>query len=178
MASARFRRAFQYPDDSGDDQYAREELDEEEQERVIQNLKRLNNRRNSEYSIIFTTVPIFSAAIYMPLVLSSSSTNPDRCLALTSMLSLLTTAFTMRYSPHSNGHSQTQQPLSLINAVLCVLLVLIHFAYLPRESWLSTELITSLMPGAMLATISVARRIMSSVDIKGLETLRYDYKGA
>ena len=29
MASARLRRAFRYPDDLGDDEYAREELDEE-----------------------------------------------------------------------------------------------------------------------------------------------------
>ncbi|GAT25438.1 similar to An04g00190 [Aspergillus luchuensis] len=29
MATARLRRAFRYPDDSGDDEHSREELDEE-----------------------------------------------------------------------------------------------------------------------------------------------------
>ncbi|GKZ29419.1 hypothetical protein AbraIFM66950_004827 [Aspergillus brasiliensis] len=64
MATARLRRAFRYPDDSGDDEHSREELDEEagghsdnvadgpaEQERVIEQLKSLNEKRNSEYSV-------------------------------------------------------------------------------------------------------------------------------
>ncbi|RAH74664.1 uncharacterized protein BO66DRAFT_312589 [Aspergillus aculeatinus CBS 121060] len=191
MASARLRRAFRYPDDLGDDEYAREELDEEEQECVIQTLKLLNDRRNSEYSIIFAAIPLLSAAIYLLPLLSSSSATIDRCVALVSVLSLLATAHIMRYLPHrrhdskgkrrmvdSNGHTQAQQLLPLVNAASCVSLVLIHFVFTSKESWFSTELITSSVPGAMLATVWVASRVMSSVDIKDLETLRYNYKGA
>ncbi|PYH83521.1 hypothetical protein BO82DRAFT_279610 [Aspergillus uvarum CBS 121591] len=212
MASARLRRAFRYPDDLEDDEYAREELDEEglhrgrlayslrrlnftnrpaEQERVIQALKLFNDRRNSEYSIIFAAIPLLSAAIYLPPMLSSSSATIDRCVALVSVLSLLATAHSMRYLPHrrrdnkskghmmdSNGHTQAQQLLPLINAASCILLVLIRLKFSSKESWFSTELITSSVPGAMLATVWVARRVMLSVDIKDLETLRYNYKGA
>ena len=44
----RLRKAFRYPDDL-DDQ--REELDEEEQERVIQRLQGQNEARNAQYSV-------------------------------------------------------------------------------------------------------------------------------
>ena len=80
MASARLRRAFRYPNDSGDDELDREDLDEEglrcqpkrdvklndvsdgltEQERVIDRLKALNEKRNSEYSVIVSDVYPYS----------------------------------------------------------------------------------------------------------------------
>lgn len=44
----RLRKAFRYPDDLDDE---REELDEEEQERVIQQLQRQNEARNAQYSV-------------------------------------------------------------------------------------------------------------------------------
>ncbi|RAL16554.1 uncharacterized protein BO97DRAFT_402944 [Aspergillus homomorphus CBS 101889] len=191
MASSRLRRAFRYPDDSENDENAREELDEEEQERVINGLKTLHDRRNSEYIIIFTAIPVLTATIYIPTMLSSSFTNFERCLALTCVLSLLTTAHTMRSLPHqslvvkgkrlvtnSNGLFQAQQLLLIINAACCVLLALLYLISASTKSWFKTEPITSLVPGAMLATVSIARRFMLSVDIKDLENLRYGYKGA
>lgn len=48
MAAVRLRKAFRYPEDSEED---REELDEEEQEKVIQQLGRQNDARNAQYSV-------------------------------------------------------------------------------------------------------------------------------
>lgn len=44
----RLRKAFRYPDESDDE---REELDEDEQERLIQQLQRQNEARNAQYSV-------------------------------------------------------------------------------------------------------------------------------
>lgn len=48
MAAVRLRKAFRYPDESEGE---REELDEEEQERVIEQLQRQNDARNAQYSV-------------------------------------------------------------------------------------------------------------------------------
>ncbi|KAE8145598.1 hypothetical protein BDV25DRAFT_144509 [Aspergillus avenaceus] len=50
MPTARLRKAFRYPDDSGGE-FDHEELDEEEQEFIIQRLQVQNDRRNAEYSV-------------------------------------------------------------------------------------------------------------------------------
>lgn len=71
MATTRLRKAFRYPEDSDNEEHEREELDEEgtlsllyintseraltkptEQERVVEQLQRQNNQRNSQYSVI------------------------------------------------------------------------------------------------------------------------------
>jgi hypothetical protein len=48
MAAVRLRKAFRYPEES---ECEREELDEEEQERVIEELQRQNDARNAQYSV-------------------------------------------------------------------------------------------------------------------------------
>lgn len=48
MAAVRLRKAFRYPEDSDED---REELDEEEQERLIEQLQRQNDARNAQYYV-------------------------------------------------------------------------------------------------------------------------------
>lgn len=61
MAALRLRKAFRYPEDSDDE---REELDEEEQERVIQQLQHQNDARNAQYSVsshASALVPTFSS---------------------------------------------------------------------------------------------------------------------
>jgi hypothetical protein len=47
MAAVRLRKAFRYPEESDE----REELDEEEQERVIDQLQSQNDARNAQYSV-------------------------------------------------------------------------------------------------------------------------------
>jgi hypothetical protein len=47
MAAVRLRKAFRYPEESDE----REELDEEEQEKVIEQLQSQNDARNAQYSV-------------------------------------------------------------------------------------------------------------------------------
>ncbi|PWY93830.1 hypothetical protein BO94DRAFT_615379 [Aspergillus sclerotioniger CBS 115572] len=208
MASARLRRAFRYPNDSNDDEHGREDLDEEglrcqlkrdissdddtdgltEQEQVIDRLRALSEKRNSEYSIIFAVIPLFSIYAFSASFLSGSSALYERCLSLLSVLSLLATAYTMRYFPLQRPGPKGKRPMMRsstifsiqryllpLNTAICVFLALI---YVMTESRLDIQPIMYLVPGAMFATVLVARKVMLSVDFKALENLRYEYKGA
>ncbi|KAL5050202.1 hypothetical protein BDW71DRAFT_121948 [Aspergillus fruticulosus] len=97
MASARLRKAFRYPD-SGDDD-VREELDEEEQERVIKILKTQNEERDSQYSLIFAAIPLLSTIIFVPSLLTPATLALSvRFLSLLGTLSLLATAYTINFA--------------------------------------------------------------------------------
>lgn len=63
VMAVRLRNAFRYPEDSGDE---REELDEEEQERVISLLQRQNETRNAQYSVGISDSPL-------PFILSNGA---------------------------------------------------------------------------------------------------------
>ncbi|PYH97755.1 hypothetical protein BO71DRAFT_317908 [Aspergillus ellipticus CBS 707.79] len=191
MASIRLRKAFHYPNDSDDDEHSREELDEEEQDRMIDQLKMLNNRRNSKYSVFFAAIPFLSSFTNVPPILSESSSLCERCLSFVSILSLLATAYTMKFLPFHRPDSRGKIPIMAVdartrvqwcllpmNAIICTLLAL-TYALCPRaESWLIIQPITYLVPGAMFVAVLIARKVMLSVDLKELEDLRYTYKGA
>ncbi|KKK16571.1 hypothetical protein ARAM_003093 [Aspergillus rambellii] len=197
MASARLRKAFRYPDDSGDDT-VREELDEEEQERVIRHLQIQNEKRNSEYTIIFATIPLLSSIIFIPSLLSSASVGVFvRFLLLLSIGSLLATAYTMKYIPPQRPDPKGKRPMRNpdlmthvrkyavpVNTAVCVLLALVYL-FSSNTGLSSIQPVAYLVPPslragylALLATILVVRQVMVSVDLKTLEDLRYDYKGA
>ncbi|OJJ71488.1 hypothetical protein ASPBRDRAFT_126880 [Aspergillus brasiliensis CBS 101740] len=192
MATARLRRAFRYPDDSGDDEHSREELDEEaEQERVIEQLKSLNEKRNSEYSIVFAAIPLFSSFAFIAPILSGSSSLSERCLSLLGVLSLLVTAYIMKYLPLERPDPKGKRPMTTphgmasiqrcilpVNAAICVLLALVYASQPRAQSSLEIQPVTYLVPGAMFAAVLVARKVMLSVDLRTLENLRYEYKGA
>ncbi|KAK9644690.1 hypothetical protein HCH54_007109 [Aspergillus fumigatus] len=185
MSTTRLRKAFRYPDDSGDDEQGREELDEEEQDVVIRQLQAENDKRNSEYTIIFSVIPLLAATIYVPPTISSSSTLSERLRSMLSVISLLLTAYIMKYHAIERPDPKGKRPITkadLItsaekyaiptNAALCALLALTSIMASP------TAVVTYFIPAAILATILIARKVMASVDIRFLENLRYDYKGA
>ncbi|KAL4896320.1 hypothetical protein BDV59DRAFT_199518 [Aspergillus ambiguus] len=188
MATARLRKAFRYPDDSEDDGQAREELDEEEQDRVIQRLQMQNDRRNSQYSIIFAILPLFSTTVFVPSLFSSGSTVRELFISFLSILSLLATAYAMKYLPLRHPDPKGKRPVrnpdfariqELVlpaNAAVCGLLTLMYLFSSAELSSIPSS--APLIPAAMLITIVIARRVMISVDLSHLENLRYDYKGA
>ncbi|KAJ5570383.1 uncharacterized protein N7459_009813 [Penicillium hispanicum] len=185
MAAVRLRRAFRYPEDSDGD---REELDEEEQEGVIEQLQRQNDARNAQYSLIFTVIPVASVIAFLPSVVSSPS-HVGRLWSLLSIISLLATAYTMRHSP-LHPDRKGKRPLSAedehlawvckaivpANGVMCMLLAMAYF--LGTNSLHAIRPILYLIPGAMLAAILLARKVMLSVDLSALKDLQYEYKGA
>ncbi|KAL4929615.1 uncharacterized protein BDV17DRAFT_290619 [Aspergillus undulatus] len=189
MASARLRKAFRYPDDSGDDD-VREELDEEEQERVIKHLKTQNEERDSQYSLIFAAIPLVSSVVFVPSLLSSASLGWSiRSSSFAGIISLLATAYTMKYVPPRRPGPKGKRPMrnpDLVahvhqyivpgNFAVCALLGL---AYL-FSSGTSTGIqpVAYLLPTVLFTAILIVRQAMQSVDIKPLEDLRYEYKGA
>ncbi|KAL4899168.1 hypothetical protein BDW74DRAFT_119125 [Aspergillus multicolor] len=189
MASTRLRRTFRYPDDSGDDD-DREELDEEEQESVIRLLKRQNEERDSYYSLIFAALPLLSTIVFIPSLLSSRASGLlAPLLSLLGILSLAATAYTISSVPPRRPDPKGKRPMRspdlrqyarryLLpgNTGICVLL---GMAYLfPPVTSTEIHPVIYLVPAALLITILFVRQVMASVDIKPLEDLRYEYKGA
>ncbi|KLJ12648.1 hypothetical protein EMPG_12321 [Blastomyces silverae] len=191
MASLNLRRTFRYPDSESENE-TREELDEQEQEEVIQKLLRRDEDCNAQYRLMFTALPLASVFLYLPWILSSTSTG--RLLCLLSITSLLSTAYIMKYfrleRPDPKGKRPirdieaeqgpmiVRQHLSTANTVICALLSGIAFYAANRTNQGDIFWALYLVPGIVFLLVSVSRQIMMSVDIKELEGLRYEYKGA
>ncbi|PGH32321.1 hypothetical protein GX50_04916 [[Emmonsia] crescens] len=193
MASVNLRRTFRYPDSDSENE-AREELDEEEQEAMIQKLLREDEERNTQYTLMFTALPLASIFLYLPFILSSTSTGSRRLLCLLSIISLLSTAYIMKYfrleRPDSKGKRPirdveaeqgpmiVRQHLSTANTAICALLSVT--AYFAGDQTYQGDIVWALylVPGVVFLLVWVSRQIMISVDIKELEGLRYEYKGA
>ncbi|KAJ5542014.1 hypothetical protein N7535_004432 [Penicillium sp. DV-2018c] len=184
MAAIRLRKAFRYPEESDGE---REELDEEEQERIIEQLQRQNDLRNAQYSVIFTALPLVAATVFVVPVFSASS-HTERLFALLGLASLLTTGYIMRCSPlqrdrkgkkamtvHNERIARVQAALVPGNGAVCVLLGLVYFS---AGSAGSFQPVVYLIPGVMLVSILLARSVMLSVDLASLKDLQYQYKGA
>ncbi|KAJ5320486.1 hypothetical protein PENANT_c010G08578 [Penicillium antarcticum] len=184
MATVRLRKAFRYPEESDGE---REELDEEEQEQVIEQLQSQNDARNAQYSMIFTVLPVMTAVVFVPSVLAPSS-HIERLFSLLGLVSLLTTAYIMRTSPlqpdrkgkkpmtvHNERIARLHAGLVPGTSAVCLLLALVYLS--AGSSW-GIRPVLYLIPGAMLATILLAQRLMRSVDLTSLKDLQYEYKGA
>ncbi|KAB8076307.1 hypothetical protein BDV29DRAFT_89992 [Aspergillus leporis] len=210
MAAARLRKTFRYPEDSDDDEHEREELDEEgpfvnhrnlksiwsftdnpaEQESVIERLRVQNDKRNAEYSITFAAIPLLSAAVFIPSMFSGSLYPQGRFFTFISVLSLVATAYTMKYIPlrrpdpkgkrpmrNPDFQARLQKLLLPMNIAVCSLLLVVFLSSSRMESVHNKQSIAYIVPGAMLAIIMLARQVMVSVDLKHLEDLQYEYKG-
>ncbi|OAX78911.1 hypothetical protein ACJ72_06778 [Emergomyces africanus] len=195
MASVNLRRTFRYPDsDSENETTTGQELDEEEQEALIQKLLLEDEKRNTQYTLIFTALPLLSTLLYLPFIISSKSTGARRLLCLLSITSLFSTAYIMKYfrleRPDSKGKRPVRdieaeqgplvvrQHLSTTNTVICG--VLSFTAYFAKDTTDHGDIFWALclVPGVVFIFVWISRQIMMSVDIKELEGLRYEYKGA
>ncbi|KAJ6107946.1 hypothetical protein N7523_009269 [Penicillium sp. IBT 18751x] len=181
----RLRKAFRYPDESGSE---REELDEEEQERVIQQLQSQNEARNAQYSMIFTGIPLLLTTTFIPSILSAS-TFGEALLSFLGILSLVGSAYTMRHAPLHPDRKGKKPLLAendrlawLLSALVpvngAVCLVLTACFVIGAGASYTIHPVLYLIPGAMLAVILLARETMLSVDLSTLKDLQYEYKGA
>ncbi|CAI7641903.1 unnamed protein product [Penicillium glandicola] len=184
MAAVRLRKAFRYPEESEGE---REELDEEEQERIIEELQSQNDARNAQYSMVLTALPLLTATLFVPSLLSASS-QAERLFSLLGLVSLLTTAYIMKCSPlqpdrkgkkpvtfHTERIDRIHAALVPGTSAVCLLLALV---YLSTGSSYGIQPVVYLVPGVMLAMILLARKVMVSVDLASLKDLQYEYKGA
>ncbi|KAJ9217835.1 hypothetical protein DTO166G4_639 [Paecilomyces variotii] len=191
MAALRIRKTFRYPEDSDDD--ARQELDEEEQERIINDLRSRDDARNAEYKLVFTIVPLVSIVAFLPGLFSSSATASERIISFLSTLSLLASAYIMRHIPLPRPDPKGKRPvrnlgylelvrehLVAVNVGLCALVTLLAYAtgYGYGISYAGVPRLSYLVPGVVFGIICITRKLMLSVDVGQLENLKYDYKGA
>ncbi|KZZ96946.1 hypothetical protein AAP_00589 [Ascosphaera apis ARSEF 7405] len=185
MASARLRKAFHYPE-SDDEGNGRNELDEEEQEKIIAKLREEDEKHNRMYKKAFTALPSVAVLLYVPEIMSESSTTRF-CICLLCMLSLLMVSWTTYQQPLRKSDRKGKRPMRLVeeenassrqfsrlaNAVLAAAIALIGFRSRGDDStdffWLYC-----IIPGACYT----AERSMGSVDLDELENLKYDLKGA
>ncbi|KAJ5179662.1 hypothetical protein N7492_002872 [Penicillium capsulatum] len=154
--AVRLRNAFRYPDDSAEE---REELDEEDQERVILQLQHQNEARNAQYSMGFTLIPLISTLAFVPSLFSASGI-PERLWSVLALLSLLATAYTMRQTP-LHADRKGKKPLSVederlawirtalvpANQAACLLLTVVYLLFLRSESTYVIRPVLYLVPG-------------------------------
>ncbi|OJD16450.1 hypothetical protein AJ78_03391 [Emergomyces pasteurianus Ep9510] len=194
MASVNLRRTFRYPDSDSENETTRHELDEEEQEAMIQKLLLQDEERNTQYTLLFTTLPLLSTLLYLPFIISSASTSPRRLLCLLSVTSLFSTAYIMKYFRLERPDPKGKRPIRDIEAELGPLIVRQHLsttntaicavlsiaAYFAKDQTDQGDIFWALclVPGVIFLFVWISRRIMMSVDIRELEGLRYEYKGA
>lgn len=112
-----------------------------------------------------------------------------RFLALLGTLSLLATAYTIKYVPLQRPDPKGKRPVRALdlrervgiyiipcNAAMCALLGMAYFFRSGASA--GNHPIAYLVPAALLTVILIVRQVMASVDLETLEDLRYDYKGA
>jgi hypothetical protein len=154
--------------------------------------------------MVFTALPLLTAAIFVPSVLSASGL-AERLFSFLGLVSLLTTAYIMRCSP-LRPDRKGKKPMNLhnervaqIHAALVpgtgALSLLLALVYLSTGSSYGIRPVLYLIPGgmfnpfnlgliglisyiAMLGTILLAQKVMRSVDLASLKDLQYEYKGA
>ncbi|KAK2607429.1 hypothetical protein N8I77_006101 [Diaporthe amygdali] len=88
-ARTRLRRTFHYPTDESSTGTTPEVLDEEEQEKLIQDLAEQNATHNQQYQIILLALPILSCIPYLLALFRPSTT----LIAVLGLTSLASTAF-------------------------------------------------------------------------------------
>ncbi|KAI9731678.1 MAG: hypothetical protein M1834_004467 [Cirrosporium novae-zelandiae] len=190
MAAARLRRTFRYPEDdsTGDE---RDELDEEEQEAIIENLRLEDEGRNKLYTTIFAALPLILTTTFLP-ALFGSSPSLIKLISLLGITSLGATAYTLIFIPIPKPDPKGKRPLyravqeegplqkylELLNGALCALLSIAAWRIKDKQGAHEGFWMICLVPAVMFVLITIARRVMHTVNIDELERLRYEYKGA
>ncbi|KEF55964.1 uncharacterized protein A1O9_07544 [Exophiala aquamarina CBS 119918] len=98
MTGARLRQSFKYPSDGEGSNDSHDEMDEEEQETLITNLRSSETATNVQYTVFFTALPIITILVFIYfLFLSTKKSVTLACLL--SITSLLATAYIMYMIP-------------------------------------------------------------------------------
>jgi len=192
LTSLRLRRTFRYPEESDNDDGTREELDEEEQDAIVQDLRQRDEQGNAQYKLAFTILPLITTGAFLPLIGSPGSSASQKLLCFLSISSLLFTSYVMRSTRLQKPDLKGKQPmgtveahnggikhhLSSLNAGVCVFLFVTAYLLRFRNDGNDSLWILYLVPGVVFQIAFLARKAMLSVDIGELEALQYEYKGA
>ncbi|KAI4275020.1 MAG: hypothetical protein LQ337_003508 [Flavoplaca oasis] len=188
MSAAKSRKPFAYAEEEEIDTELPEHLDEEEQEKLIAQMKQQDEERTMMFKVInpfqcvtfissdkmqraFLAIPLISAVAFLPPLLSASSTQ-RKFIALLSISSLLCTAYLLFFLPESEATGKRMNTRGPPGPLLQ------HGPYLNG--------VLSFMIGLSALTMDDKRMdhdgfwllCLLPVDIESLERLKYPYKGA
>ncbi|KAL8645064.1 MAG: hypothetical protein Q9210_006915, partial [Variospora velana] len=176
-----------------------------EQEDLIARLRKEDEKRNDMYKVVTTTsftfsfsecmqrifliIPLISATIFLPTLMTSPSPQM-RLISLLAISSLLCTAYILFLLPNGkpanvrmnpatfDGQGPIRRYLTYLNGGLGILVGLNAFRFRSQDGVHDGFWLFCVLPSAVFFIVFLARRTMFSVDIEGLEKLKYPYKGA
>jgi len=188
-ATARLRKTFKYPDENDEP----EAIDEQEQEKVINELRKKNEDQNFEYIRLLVAMAATSGTLFAPIFYRTRLSKP-KYLAAMGITSLILTIYMLVLIPNRGRRIPTkgvklvrqdlveltplQRYVPYLNAILAALVGYsgLEFKDSPRVHdgfWM-----ICFVPLVMYIGIQMARKFLVEVDIDELEDMRYDYKGA
>lgn len=185
-ASSRLRKAFRYPDD---DDSSPEDLDDEHQEKLIEDLESEDARKNALYRKAFLLIPLLGAAFFL-YTLITASTARQRLIAFLSSTSMGCTAYILHFMPIEKPERKGKMPvykveaakgplekyLVYLNSGLVALLQLAAILSWRKEAveeaWRET------MPAIVFGMAMFARQQLAPLDFEDLQRARYELKGA
>ena len=200
-ASARLRKTFQYPDD--EDDITRDDLDEEEQEKLIDTIQKEDASQNAQIILVFSILPLTVVLPFFLFVLSANANRSHRLLCVLSISSLLASGYTMRFVPlpkdnvkrsrktnqrlgvrvpESDGPIEEYLPVlnGVLSGLLAVAGVMLRGRHDHVEGLASIFWVFLFVPAVMWVMVMVGRNSMGEVGegVRELSGMKYDYKGA
>ncbi|KAK4496326.1 hypothetical protein PRZ48_012306 [Zasmidium cellare] len=185
--TSRLRKAFRYPSEDDD---SNSDLDEEHQEKLIEDLQTQDAASNDLYRKAFISIPLSGALFFLYSLLIASKTAQQRLLALLSLTSLLCTAYILHFQPLQRPDRKGKKavykieaekgPLETylipLNAGLVGLLQLAAVLSWSRgeaeAAWRQS------LPALIYGLSMFVRWQLAPVDLEELKGARYELKGA
>lgn len=192
MSTTRLRKTFHYPADTSDSDH--DDLDEQEQEEVITNLRTRDEDSTQFYRKVFLPLPILASLIYLPSIFTFHATRRDVFIALLAISAMISTAWILWFFPPKmppradykgkrpmyavqyQAEGPIEEYLPILTGALVVTLAMVGMLAWKRD--LGAEAWRCWLPSIVFGIVMFARRQMAPLDVEGLERLRYVYKGA
>ncbi|KAK6351733.1 hypothetical protein TWF718_004880 [Orbilia javanica] len=172
--TSRLRRPFtaSASDDEGEDSNVIP-LDEQEQEALIEELRKANERENAFFILAFTCLCGITASLIAIRLWYGNGSGID----ILAVSSLAMTGFTVRI-PVGQEDQEFLSPLETWVPILNpVLIAVITFgAFFTNRHWDHDYLLY--LPFFVWIATTIGRKAMASVNLGDLEKLKYKYKGA
>ena len=198
----RLRNPFQRRNSSSslDDEDPEDELDEEQQEKLISKLADTDARQNALYRKLFLSIPLLSALFFLYMFLFASSNARERMTAFLGMSSLGVTAYILHFVPVEEGMSLStsssssssfsspriskgmmeKSPLEkyivYLNGALVGMMSVAAMVSWRRGS--REQAWREMIPGIVFGMSMFARQQLAPLDLEELQKARYELKGA